>query len=696
MGGMSNDTSGHDPSEGPDLAAQGQDAIDEDLFLEPEELVDRADVDPLLGRVLNGRFELRALIGEGGMGRVYEAMQIPLGRRVAIKVLHPTLPSSSDPHFQRRFLQEAALTARLHSPNTVSVLDYGQTEDGIYYLAMEYLEGDTLLQTLQRDGPLPWAEAVKVTQQICRSLKEAHNLGVVHRDLKPANIILVRDGEQLLVKVLDFGLVKTIAPVEGQVDPEITQQGTFLGSPTYMSPEQARNESDARSDVYSLGVLTFHILMGRPPFVSADYVELLFAHHRQPPPFFKHLRPDLDVPPALEAVVRKCLEKAPEARYQSMDELMVALREASVASGMQSGIFRPSATGLHALAPHQSGRTPAPSQSGRTDVGPLFSAFTRVEPDALPAPAESGEESTRAYTLANDLGVVLAERVKAKQVDRRLWYVAAAALLLLLGGAALLFGRGGQADPLAAAPSLEEADLPPPTPGAVRFRVMSEPAGARVLLQGQDKGVTPFLLEVMPDEDGIATVELTFMMDGYQPDTVLTGGSGDVVLMRKLQRARGGRRTARAARSAVPATASRPEAATPVDDARDSVLPGGAQLPTGALAGLTAATSASAAPREDVVPYGEGMEVPVRIAGPNLTLPREARTAGIHGTMILKCTISEKGTVSNCRVIKTLPFMEETVKSYITSGLYRPVRFNGKPVSVDYVFNVRIVAPNAR
>jgi len=689
MRGMSNDSSGRDPS------ADGE-LNDEDLFLEPEELVDPPMEDPLLGRVLNGRFELIRLIGEGGMGRVYEAVQSPLGRRVAIKVLHPTLPVSSDPHFQRRFLQEAALTARLHSPNTVSMLDYGQTEDGIYYLAMEYLEGDTLLQTLQRDGALPWEQVVQLTQQICRSLKEAHALGVVHRDLKPANVILVRDGDQVLAKVLDFGLVKTISAEPGQVDPEITQRGTFLGSPTYMSPEQARNESDTRSDVYSLGVLTFHMLIGRPPFVSSDYVELLFAHHRQPPPSFKHLRPDLDIPASLEAVVRKCMEKAPDARYQSMDELITALREAGVAAGLQSGIFKASVTGVHVVGPGGSQPRPGPSQSGsHGDPGPLFSAFTRADAETMHAlESGGGEESTRAYTLKDDLGVVLAERVKNQPANRKVWLIALALLLLVLVGAGAwaLVGRGGAESESEA---MAKAELPLPASGAVRFRVLSEPAGARVMLEGKEKGITPFMLELMPDDDGIATVELTFLMDGYQPDTVVTGGSGDVVIMRKLEevpRTASRRRAPRRTRTAPAVATSRPEETPTPEPAKLTELPEGTAIPTGATAAVTASRQTGAGRPVDVLPFTADMEPPLRIEGPSLAMPRAARTAGVKGTMIFKCTISDKGTVSNCRTIKTLPFMEEEVLRYITSGLYRPVMFNGAPVSVDYVFNVRIEA----
>jgi eukaryotic-like serine/threonine-protein kinase len=187
--------------------------------------------DSLIGRTLNGRFSITDAIGSGGMGKVYRAMQAPLDRVVALKVLDPSFPSTKDPGFQQRFLREASLTSKLRHPNTVTVIDYGQTEDGIYYIAMEYLEGRTLGQLLAQVGPLAWSRVIAITQQVCRSLREAHGMGIVHRDLKPANIMVLNEADQDLVKVLDFGLVKSIGnAVEGdvpQLSPEITQSGTF-------------------------------------------------------------------------------------------------------------------------------------------------------------------------------------------------------------------------------------------------------------------------------------------------------------------------------------------------------------------------------------------------------------------------------------------------------------------------------------
>ncbi|MFP2933739.1 serine/threonine-protein kinase, partial [Pyxidicoccus sp. 3LG] len=307
----------------------------------PEASAAGTGADPLIGRTLNGRFSILEPLGVGGMGKVYRALQAQLERVVALKVLNPTFQSSKDPGFQKRFLREASLTSKLRHPNTVTVIDYGKTDDGIYYIAMEYLDGRTLAQVLGQVGPLAWARSVSIAQQICRSLREAHSLGIVHRDLKPANIMLLNEQDQDLVKVLDFGLVKSVAaPQEGQISPEITQNGTFLGSPQYMAPEQARNVTDARSDVYSLGIVLFQMLMGRPPFIARDHIELIFAHYKEAPPTFQQLRPDIAVPAEIEAVVRRCLEKDPARRFQTMDEVLDGLREASMSAGGNSGIFK--------------------------------------------------------------------------------------------------------------------------------------------------------------------------------------------------------------------------------------------------------------------------------------------------------------------------------------------------------------------
>ncbi|QSQ16536.1 TonB family protein [Myxococcus landrumensis] len=662
--------------------------------------------DPLIGRTLNGRFSILEPLGVGGMGKVYRALQAPLERVVALKVLNPSFPSSRDPGFQKRFLREASLTSKLRHPNTVTVIDYGQTDDGIFYIAMEYLEGRTLAQVLGQVGPLQWSRAIAVAQQICRSLREAHSLGIVHRDLKPANIMLLNEQDQDLVKVLDFGLVKSVAaPQEGQISPEITQNGTFLGSPQYMAPEQARNATDARSDVYSLGIVLFQMLMGRPPFIARDHIELIFAHYKEAPPTFQQLRPDIAVPPEIEAVVRRCLEKDPARRFQTMDEMLEGLREASMAAGGNSGIFR--------------------RPGGATTTGPYPSPlFSSVGT----APTDSGD------TLAVDISVEVPKAVqRARQRTLLMGGLGGVVVAGLVAGGAIFFMRDkpvaptpeSKPEPVAQAP----VQAPPaaaaqeaPTPAGaqkVRFKLMSQPSGARVFYRGKERGSTPFTLELPAGQDGSITVELTFALEGYQMETVVTGGSGEVVLSQKLQKRRGGRgggNTEVASASApdevevaepvaTPGGMSAPVMLAPTQAPVDALEPqtaGGvgaaaaaqAKGAGGSLAVPVLPSAALASARGDVLPYNENMPRPEMIdQGKDLVYTREAMAAKAEGVMLFRCTITTKGRVEKCRVIKPVAHMEKAVLESFQSRTYKPILYQGHPVNVDYTFSIRLVAP---
>ncbi|HKU44164.1 MAG TPA: serine/threonine-protein kinase, partial [Polyangiales bacterium] len=217
-----------------------------------------ATKDPLIGRTIGGSYCILELVGVGGMGRVYRAEQRMLGRTVAIKVIHPHL--LSDEQSVARFYTEARAASRLNHPNSVSIIDFGRTDDGILYLVMEYLQGKDLARLMREDGPLPTARICDIVSAVLEALGEAHALGVVHRDLKPENVIIERlKSSRDLVKVVDFGLAKLLSGQQGQAS--ITLPGLVCGTPDYMSPEQGRGEEvDARGDIYSVGVMLFELL----------------------------------------------------------------------------------------------------------------------------------------------------------------------------------------------------------------------------------------------------------------------------------------------------------------------------------------------------------------------------------------------------------------------------------------------------
>ena len=288
-------------------------------------------LDALVGQTIDGRFRIVDVIGKGAMGKVYRAVQVPLNRAVALKVLDSTYGAGREESFKQRFLVEAALHAKLNHPNTVRVVDYGSTKDGLFFLVMEYLDGDTLEEVLKK-GPLPWHRVLSIGLQMARALREAHELGVVHRDLKPANVVMLHsDDDTDFAKVLDFGLVKSFVDGHELEGRAITQQGMLMGSPPYMAPEQGeKNRADPRSDIYSLGTMLFEMLTGRPPYTGNGALDIILKHVNDPIPPLVTPQKYEPPPEALKNIVSRCLAKSPMDRFQSMDELILALQDVSV------------------------------------------------------------------------------------------------------------------------------------------------------------------------------------------------------------------------------------------------------------------------------------------------------------------------------------------------------------------------------
>jgi serine/threonine-protein kinase len=281
--------------------------------------------DPLVGRTLPGGYLILELVGIGGMGRVYRAEQTTLVRTVAVKIIHPHLVGEENA--AARFITEARAASRLNHPNSVGIIDFGKTPDGQLYLVMEFLRGRDLARVTHEEGALSFRRIVDVLKQTLAALAEAHSENIIHRDLKPENIILepVRSGGDF-VKVVDFGLAKMRAETQ---QPGITSPGIVCGTPEYMSPEQARGDPlDARSDLYSIGVLLYQLLTGRLPFEADSPTQVVLAHLTDPPRDPRLVAPERQIPASLVDVTLKALAKTPKDRFQDADEFAAELARA--------------------------------------------------------------------------------------------------------------------------------------------------------------------------------------------------------------------------------------------------------------------------------------------------------------------------------------------------------------------------------
>ncbi len=284
--------------------------------------------DPMIGYIVDRKYEIVSLIGHGGMGVVYKVRHLILDREFAIKVIHPYL--ATDARNRRRFQREAQAASLLTHPNLATVFDWDIMEDGRPYLVMYYIDGVKLQELVKGHQSVRLSTWVSIFNQICDGLAHAHDRGVLHRDLKPGNVILSKaESASHFVKIVDFGIAKILGPSPSEAK-ELTQEGEIFGSPYYMSPEQCLGRPlDIRCDIYGLGCVMYECLTGTHPFEGENAYETMTMHVNDPPRRFSEINPSGDVPPGVEAVVMRCLAKSPEERFQSMRslkrELIVAL-----------------------------------------------------------------------------------------------------------------------------------------------------------------------------------------------------------------------------------------------------------------------------------------------------------------------------------------------------------------------------------
>ena len=451
-----------------------------------------------------GNYRVTKLLGEGGMGVVYLAQHPVIGRKVAIKLLHAALARDQD--IVSRFFNEARAIHMIAHENIVEILDFGQTTDGQPYFIMEYLEGEALSDAVAR-GPMAVAEVEIIGGQMCRALWAAHAKGIVHRDLKPHNVQLVSKPDGLPhVKILDFGVAKILASPDGAQSVK-TRTGSLMGTPLYMSPEQCKGAVtlDHRTDIYSLGVMLFEMLSGRPPFVAEGVGELFAKHMLEEPPPLTDFAPH--VPPHMAAAVMKALSKEPRDRFQSMDEFRKALvgEIKVVAAPARSTVLRPSTIAA--------AQTLSPKASTT-----LSAASSEIDDSLKPAGGRNMKLWAGIATVAAVAGI---------------------GLVMMSGN------HGKPQSPQAALPAPAPAPVAPPAPveppaaKTVTLRFEAEPAGAHLFAKqdgkkdGKDLGEIPVELQL---PKGAGSSDYLFKLAGYREVSLTAKANADRTLHVSLEK----------------------------------------------------------------------------------------------------------------------------------------------------------------
>jgi eukaryotic-like serine/threonine-protein kinase len=479
----------------------------------------------LVGKTLDGRYQIESILGQGGMGMVFQATQTSMRRAVAVKTLHPSLAAA--PTFFERFRREAETASKLRHPNVITIYDFGRAQDGTCYFVMELLQGESLKQIVKRSGPMSLRRAVNLIEQAARGLAHAHNQNCVHRDLKPHNIMIMDLEGAEFVKVLDFGLVKAL---EQDGDEQLTSTGQVLGTPQYMPPEQAGGENvDRRSDLYSLGGVFYYCLTGTSPFAANTVRKALTAAlTKQVPPVSAH-RHGAPVPKSLDEFFRKAIAREKEDRYQTAEEFIVEMRacltglsdaQLDALPGLEAEKekLREPGSGSHSgtdgrtmQGRSKAQKTPTPSSKAPSNVivDPQLTTHRRATAGEIPS------QKSKPPDPAPD-------EPKQMSTGKKLGLLAVPLALFAIGGAVVVKMRkepeGTKTPPVNVIaanpqPKIEAPPKvdPPPVAAEVTVKLVTVPPGAAVLENGVQIGKTP--LDRKWSKDELHTV--TFQLNGY-------------------------------------------------------------------------------------------------------------------------------------------------------------------------------------
>jgi len=471
--------------------------------------------DAMIGTLAAGRYRILKLLGEGGMGQVYLAEHVAIEKRVALKILRAEFAAKGE--IVTRFQQEAISASRIKHPNVLDVFDFGRLENGCFFLAMEFLEGNDLADELSRRRVLDAPSGIRIAMQICRALAAAHANGVVHRDLKPENVFLQRtaDGEEI-VKIVDFGIAQLRERDTETVQPKrrLTRTGMIFGTPEYMAPEQAGGKhADPRSDIYSVGIIMYEMFTGAVPFTGDTFLGVLAKHLSEPTPLMSVIYPQVAISSSLQRVIMRALEKDPTVRHQSMLEFAEAISTSTDAAVLG---YRPrvvTASEHLSLPLAHAPSTPTQSQFSPSTPSP---APLRTSP----GPGRARDtEAARAETL---IGAEASTR-SSNSRGKRPWVTALVAGIAVAGAAMWFFTHRSRdstnplpetraalaavpAAPITAGPAISAAPVASEhaavTPTiSIHLDVATEPSGAILLKNGfQVCDQTPCEVVVAPAE----------------------------------------------------------------------------------------------------------------------------------------------------------------------------------------------------